>query len=143
MRFLAPHAQWQENITMRSLGSLVGLLVVALIAGMIYKSYFQRLQATGAATPVQTINIVGVKNDLIGIAQAERAYQAEHGSYGSLSDLTSSGALAMKTSGRDGYLYDLDFSDQSFRAIAHCPAATQPGCQNWSVDQTMEVEPAP
>ena len=128
---------------MRSLGSLIGLLVVALIAGMIYKYYFQGLKASGAATPVQTINIVGVKNDLLGIAQAERAYQAEHGSYASLNDLTSSGVLTMKSGGRDGYLYDVDFSAQTFRAIAHCPTATQPGCQNWSVDQTMEVQSSP
>ena len=128
---------------MRSLGNLIGLLVVALIAGVIYKSYFRGLQATGSSTPVQTINIVGVKNDLIGIAQAERAYQAEHGSYASLNDLTSSGVLTMKSGGRDGYLYDVDFSAQTFRAIAHCPTATQPGCQNWSVDQTMEVQPGP
>jgi hypothetical protein len=126
---------------MRSLGSLIGLLVVALIAVMIYKFYFQRLQATGAAAPMQTINIVGVKNDLLGIAQAERAYQAEHGAYASLSDLTSSGALTMKSSGRDGYIYDVDLSGSGFRAFTHCPTATQPGCQNWSVDQSMEVQP--
>jgi hypothetical protein len=128
---------------MRSLGSLIGLLVVALIAGMIYKFYFERLQATGAATPMQTINIVGVKSDLIGIAQAERAYQAEHGAYVSLPDLTSSGALTMITSGRDGYVYDVAYSADGFRVFTHCPAATNPGCQNWSVDQTMEVQPAP
>jgi hypothetical protein len=126
---------------MRSLGSLIGLLVVALIAGMIYKFYFTRLQATGAATPVQTINMVGVKNDLIGIAQAERAYQAEHGTYASLSDLTSSGSLTMKSGGRDGYTYDVDFAADHFRAFTRCPVATQPGCQNWSVDQGMEVQP--
>jgi hypothetical protein len=128
---------------MRSLGSLIGLLVVALIAGMIYKSYFQGLQASGATTPAQTINIVGVKNDLIGIAQAERAYQAEHGTYASLDDLTSSGALTMKSTSRDGYAYDVDFSAQTFRAFTRCPVATQPGCQNWSVDQTMEVQSSP
>jgi hypothetical protein len=128
---------------MRSLGSLIGLLVVALIAGMIYKSYFQGLQASGATTPAQTINIVGVKNDLIGIAQAERAYQAEHGTYASLDDLTSSGALTMKSTSRDGYAYDVDFSAQTFRAFTRCPVASQPGCQNWSVDQTMEVQSSP
>ena len=128
---------------MRSLGSLIGLLVVALIAGMIYKYYFQGLQASGPATPAQTINIVGVKNDLIGIAQAERAYQAEHGTYASLDELTSRGALAMKSASRDGYVYDVDFSAQAFRAFTHCPVATQPGCQNWSVDQTMEVQSSP
>jgi hypothetical protein len=128
---------------MRSLGSLIGLLVVALIAGMIYKSYFQGLQASGATTPAQTINIVGVKNDLIGIAQAERAYQAEHGTYASLDDLTSSGALTMKSTSRDGYAYDVNFSAQTFRAFTRCPVASQPGCQNWSVDQTMEVQSSP
>ena len=128
---------------MRSLGSLVGLLVVALIAVMVYKSYFEKAQATGGATPMQTINTVGVKNDLIGIAQAERAYQAEHGAYASLDELTSSGALTMKNGGRDGYVYDVDDSGGGFRVFTHCPAATQPGCQNWSVDQTMEVQPSP
>lgn len=126
---------------MRSLGSLVGLLVVALIAGLIYKNYLEKVQSTSGATPVQTINMVGVKNDLLAIAQAERAYQAEHGAYASLGDLTSSGALTMASSSRDGYTYDVDVSTGGFRAFTHCPASTNPGCQNWSVDQTMEVQP--
>ena len=126
---------------MRGVGSLIGVLVVALIAVMIYKFYFEKMQATGATTPVQTINIVGVKNDLLGIAQAERAYQAEHGEYASLADLTSSGAVTMKSDGRDGYVYDVEISGTGFRAFTRCPVAVQPGCQNWSVDQTMEVQP--
>jgi hypothetical protein len=126
---------------MRSVGSLVGLLVIALIAGLIYKNYIEKVQSTSGATPVQTINIVGVKNDLLAIAQAERAYQAEHGAYASLSDLISSGALTMTSSSRDGYTYDVDVSGGGFRGFTHCPAATTPGCQNWSVDQTMEVRP--
>lgn len=123
---------------MRSLGNLVGLLVVALIAILAYKFYFS--QSTGTATPKQTIDVVGVKNDLIAIAQAERAYQAEHNSYGSLSDLTSSGALSMSRSGRDGYTYEVETSSDSFRAIAHCPAATMPDCTSYAVDQTMEIQ---
>jgi hypothetical protein len=125
--------------------SMIGLLVVALIAGLIYKFYFTRMQNSGmgSATPAQTIDVVGVKNDLIGIAQAERAYQAEHGSYASLDDLISSGGLTMKKTGRNGYTYDVETSASGFRAVAHCPAATSPGCQNYSVDQTMEVEVTP
>jgi hypothetical protein len=125
--------------------SMIGLLVVALIAGLIYKFYFTRMQTSGmgSATPAQTIDVVGVKNDLIGIAQAERAYQAEHGSYASLDDLISSGGLTMKKTGRNGYTYDVETSASGFRAVAHCPAATSPGCQNYSVDQTMEVEVTP
>jgi hypothetical protein len=125
---------------MRGLGSLVGLLVVALIAVMTYKYYFQKVETTSGMTPTQTINVVGVKNDLLAIAQAERTYQAEHGAYVSFSDLTSSGALAISSAGRDGYVYDVDLSGGGFRVFTHCPATTNPGCQNYSVDQTMEVQ---
>jgi hypothetical protein len=125
---------------MRGLGSLVGLLIVALIAVMTYKYYFQKVESTSGMTPTQTINMVGVKNDLLAIAQAERTYQAEHGAYVSFSDLTSSGALAISSAGRDGYVYDVDLSGGGFRVFTHCPATTNPGCQNYSVDQTMEVQ---
>jgi hypothetical protein len=121
--------------------NLMGLLVVALIVVLAYKFYFSKLQSAETGTPVQTIDIVGVKNDLLGIAQAERAYQAEHGSYAALSDLTSSGALTMTKTGRDGYTYEVETSSVSFRAIAHCPAVTSPGCQDWAVDSSMEVRP--
>jgi hypothetical protein len=122
--------------------NLMGLLVVALIVVLAYKFYFSKLQSTETGAPAQIIDVVGVKNDLLGIAQAERAYQAEHGSYASLSDLTSSGALAMTKTGRDGYTYEVETSSSTFRAIAHCPAATSPSCQNWAVGPTMEVQPA-
>ena len=67
--------------------SLAGLLVVALISVLAYKLYFSKMQSSETGTPMQTISAVGVKNDLLAIAQAERAYQAEHGSYGSLEEL--------------------------------------------------------
>ena len=66
---------------MRSIGGILGLLVVALIAGLTYKYYFQQGRSTGVTTPRQTIDEVGVKNDLVAIGQAERLYQVEHGSY--------------------------------------------------------------
>jgi hypothetical protein len=120
--------------------SLAGLLIVALLAALVYKYYFSNLQSAGTGTPAQTIDIVGVKNDLIGIAQAERAHQAQHGSYASLDELMSSGELTMRQTSRNGYTYSVETSDQTFRAIAHCPTATFPGCSNYAVDQSMEVQ---
>lgn len=129
---------------MRSAASLVGLLIVAAIAGLIYKFYFsQGPQSAEIKNPVQTIDVVGVKNDLLGIAQAERMYQTEHNSYGSLDDLVSGGAMTLKRTGRDGYTYEAEVSADSFRIIAHCPSATVPGCTNYAVDQTMEIQTAP
>jgi len=129
---------------MRSAASIVGLLIVAAISALIYKFYFtQGSQPAEIRNPVQTIDVVGVKNDLLGIAQAERMYQAEHNSYGSLDDLVSGGAMTLKRTGRDGYTYEAETSADSFRIIAHCPSATVPGCVNYSVDQTMEIQTAP
>lgn len=129
---------------MRGLGSVLGLLVVVLIGGFIYKFYFQKsVSVNGASTPAQTIDVVGVKNDLLAIAQAERLYQAQHDSYASMDDLVSSGAISMRKSGRDGYTYDVSASADSFQVVAHCPSQTNPGCTSYSIDQTMEVQTAP
>lgn len=130
---------------MRGIGNILGLLIVALVALLVYKFYFSSSTAPGAgkATPMQTIDVVGVKNDLLSIGQAERVYMAQHGSYASLDELTSSGALTMAKTGRDGYTYEVQTTSSDFKAIAHCPASTQPGCKDFTVDSSMEVQQAP
>lgn len=134
-----------REVHMRGLGSFVGLLLVVLIAGFLYRyNISQTVQSTGrAATPTQTIDTIGVQNDLLAIAQAERIYQAQNSSYGSLDDLVSSGAMALKKTGRDGYTYDVETSTDGFRVVAHCPTDTFPGCTNYAVDQTMQVHATP
>ena len=127
---------------MRSLGSIISILVVTVIGLLVYKFYFTQSSSTGAATPAQTINVVGVKNDLLAIAQAERNYQAEHNSIASLDELVSSGEMSIKKTGRDGYTYDVESSGDGFRVTARC-SATAAGCTNYLVDQTMEVRAAP
>lgn len=122
---------------------MASLLVVALIAAFIYKSYLSQSQTPGIATPIQTIDVVGVKNDLLSIAQAERMYLAEHGSYASLSDLTTSGAMSLAKTGRDGYTYEVQTAAESFHVFAHCPVSTTPSCTSYSIDQTMEIQTAP
>jgi hypothetical protein len=124
-------------------GGALSVLVVGVIVGLAYKYYFAGSAASGVATPMQTINIVGVKNDLIGIGQAERAYQAQNGKYVSLDELISSGSLRMEKTGRAGYTYEVVTSGDTYQAIAHCPTAAMPGCTNFSIDPTMEVQPAP
>jgi len=130
---------------MKGIGSIISLVIVVAIALVIYKSYFSQLQASGAeaGAPTRTIDVVGVKNDLLAIAQAERLYQAQHGSYGSMSELVSSGAMALAKPGRDGYTYEVETAATSFHVVARCPAAASPGCANYAVDDTMEVQPAP
>ena len=125
---------------MRAVLGLAALLIGAAVALYIYKTQLTQSQAAGAGTPAQTINVVGVKNDLISIAQAERAYQAEYNSVASLDDLVSSGGMSMRKAGRDGYTYGVEASGDGFRVTARCAVA---GCTNYVVDQSMEVRSEP
>jgi hypothetical protein len=127
---------------MRAIGGILVLVVGLVIGLLVYRSYFVSSQSTGAAMPAQTINVVGVKNDLLAIGQAERAYQAEHGSIASLDELVSSGEMSVKKSGRDVYTYEVESAGDGFLVTASC-AAGAANCTNYVVDQTMEVRAAP
>jgi hypothetical protein len=127
---------------MRAVLGIAALVVVAGVMLFLYKNSLTQSQAAGGAAPTQTIDVVGVKNDLIAIAQAERAYQAEHGSIASIDELVSSGEMSMKKSGRDGYTYDVEASGDGFRVTAHCPSGLA-GCTNYAVDQNMEIRAEP
>jgi hypothetical protein len=125
---------------MKAFGSFASILVVLVIALLIYKFYFgSAQQAMGPAGPMQTIDVIGVKNDLLGIAQAERVYWAQHNSYASMDDLVSSGAMALKKTGREGYTYEEQESSDGFRITARCTNPGQ-GCTNFFVDQSMEIQ---
>jgi hypothetical protein len=123
---------------------MIGLLAVALIGGAIYWMALTKTESTagGKGTPTQIISSVGVENDLISIAQAERLYQAEHGAYASLDDLYSSGALTVRKTGRDGYTYSVDVTPSGFTATANCDSSAAAPCTNFAVDQTMQVHTA-
>jgi hypothetical protein len=131
-----------REVLMRAVLGIAALLVGAGIMLFIYKNSLTQSQASGAATATQTIDVVGVKNDLLAIAQAERGYQAEHSSVASLDELVSSGQMSMKKTGRDGYTYDVDATSEGFRVTARCPSSLA-GCTNYVVDQGMEVRAEP
>lgn len=123
---------------------LVGLLITGLIVVLGYWLYASKMQSKGApGTPAQVISTVGVQNDLLSIAQAERIYWAGHGSYASLDELYSSGTLAAKKSGRAGYTYSAETSSDGFTVTAHCDTTATPACSSFAVDQSMQVHSIP
>jgi hypothetical protein len=123
--------------------SLVGTLVVAALCVVVYRLYLTKTITPDSKTPQQTIDVAGVKNDLLAIAQGERAFQAENGHYTSLDELASSGAMIMKKSGRAGYTYEVQTSPGNFQAIAHCTATPDLPCKSFSIDSSMEVQTLP
>src|SRR5207302_8902301 len=91
--------------------ALICLVIVAAIVLGGYYFYLKHMQPDGAGSnPMEAVSLTGVQNDLLAIAQAERAYLAQTGSYASLEELIRSGSLTMSRSGRDGYTYSVEIT---------------------------------
>ena len=132
---------------MRSVTGLISILITAAI-GIGGYMYFLKQAAPGPGMVVtQNISIVGVKNDLIAIAQAERMYYLQNNSYADLATLASSGTMNITRTSRDGYTYSAVPSGSTFTVTAtytpppvENPAGvTPPHFPTFSIDQTMEV----
>lgn len=124
---------------MRALLALIIAVVIVFAAWKVYMSRAISEGPDGSTVPTQAISLSGVKNDLNAIAQAERRWFAEKGSYASLEELTSSGALSLTRPERDGYTYTIETTSNSFTVTARHPAT--PGV-HWpavTIDQTMEI----
>lgn len=118
-----------------------GLLGVVIALGVGY--YIFKVQMTtgpaGGAPPQEVIDTVGVRNDLLAIAQAERMYMASHGSYATIEQLQQDGAINFSGTNRRGYNYTAEVSGERFRIVA-TPA--DPAKTNWPtlvIDETMQV----
>src|ERR1700722_15846646 len=93
---------------------VIGILVTAVI-GITFYMYTLKQAAPGPGmVATQAIDVVGVKNDLVAIAQAERMYYTQNGSYADLSTLTTTGTMNLARTSRDGYTYSATPSGGSF-----------------------------
>ena len=129
---------------MRGVFSLLSLVIVLGIGMFVYRSYFTG-PAGGAITmgtdnPRAAIDITGVKNDLLAIGQAERAYHALNGRYASLDELKADGSLVVDPErGRQGYTYSASVSDTHFTVTASYSGPAT-GMPTISIDETMEIQ---
>jgi hypothetical protein len=125
------------------MGRVLGFLgtVITMAIGMyIYSLQVKTLSpgaGSGGGNPEEVATITGVKNDLIGIANAERGFQASQGKYASLGELTSGNYLSVKGE-RPPYVYDVETTSSSFRATATRTTKGAPA-QLW-ITETMEVQ---
>ena len=127
----------------RALG-FIGLLLALAIGAYVYSKQAQSSMGGGAegaqSSPRGTIDIAGVKNDLIAIANAERTFNATNSKYAGLDELRSSGTLTMESNGRGPYTYSVDFTANTFRVIANYSGPAGTGLpQTMSIDQTMQI----
>jgi hypothetical protein len=124
---------------MKAAASVLGLVIVLAIVWMVIKTQFTQ-GPTGGAPPKQVIDVVGVKTDLLAIAQAERLYLASHGSYASIDQLQQDGAISFSDANRRGYNYIAEVNDgQHFKVTAAPSDPAKIGWPTLSIDENMEV----
>jgi len=124
---------------MKAAGSILGLVIVVAIIWFVVKSQYSQ-GPTGGQPPKEVIDVVGVKSDLLAIAQAERMYLASHGSYASVDQLQQDGSLTFSGANRRGYNYTAEVDDgQHFKVTAAPSDPAKAGWPTLSIDDTMQV----
>ncbi len=123
---------------MRATFGMIGLLSVLATGYYIYSSYIR--QEGDNRPPVQQIDLVRVRRDLISFAQAERLYLAANGCYATLEQLRQSGSLSMIPADRNGkYSYEVEIDGPAHFRITARPAAGNAGLPTLSIDETMQI----
>jgi hypothetical protein len=123
---------------MKRVGGLLGIVIALGVGYFLFKAQTTQGPA-GAAPPQQTIDVVGVKNDLLVIAQAERVYMASHGGYASIEALEQDGALQFTGTSRRGYNYAAEINGEHFRIVATPADPAKAGWPTLAIDDSMQV----
>jgi hypothetical protein len=132
---------------MKSAFGLLSILLTAAIGMGIYLFYAKQSAPAPHMVVTQNISVTGVKSDIMTIAQAERMYFVQNGSYTDLPSLASSGTMNITRTSRDGYTYSVDPSASGFTVTAtytapppEMPAGVAPPhFPTFTIDQTMEI----
>jgi len=123
---------------MRGSGRILGLLFVVVIIYLIYKTQYAGGPGR-AGPPKQQIDVVGVKTDLLGLAQSQRLYFARFGAYATLDQLERDGFTSVRTGNR-GYSYESEVEgSRHFRITARPSDPLKEGWPTLSVDETMQI----
>ena len=116
------------------LGVLIALAVGAYL-------FTQRSQTPDGGNPRATIDIAGVKNDLVTLANAERRYFARESKYASLDELRSAGDISMPSNNRGPYMYTVDTGENSFRITAtYTGPPNAEAMRSLSIDENMQIQ---
>jgi hypothetical protein len=115
---------------------LVAVVIVLAIGGYIYTREAQTVTPIGS-TPKTTVDVIGVRNDLMAIANAERRYWVTNSKYASLDELRTNGDIEIP--GRDNYTYSAETSDTGFRITASYSGPDPKAPKRISVDESMQM----
>ena len=124
---------------MKAVAGIIGLVLALAIVLFIYKAEFTQGPA-GGAPPEQTIDVTGVRSELLALAQAERLYMASNGSYEDQDQLQKDASKTFADGARRGYSFAVTVDDGRHFKITATPS--DPAKQGWpalAIDDTMQI----
>jgi hypothetical protein len=121
------------------MGRTFGFIAVLIVIGIVGYLYMQQVQTVtpGGIVPQTTIDVTGVRNDLMAMANAERRYWASNTRYASLEELGANGDIEIPT--RAHYSYSIDAGETNFKITATYSGPDPKAPQRLSVDETMTL----
>jgi len=117
----------------RSFGFLM-LLIVVGVGGYLYSRQAQSVTAIGS-NPITAVEVSGVHNDLIALANAERRYFALNSKYASIEELRSNGDVLIPI--RENFSYTAQTSDNGFKIVAAYSGSDPKAPKRIIMDQSM------
>jgi len=123
----------------RAFGFLTLIIGVA-VGAYIYMRQTQAVMSEGTKSPTAIVDLMGVRSDLLAMAQAERTHSAMQGSYTTIASLRSQGELSMPRDNRGPYNYSAEISESGFQIVATYSGPESSGMpKTISIDQTMQI----
>jgi hypothetical protein len=109
-----------------------------MVVGIGAYVYMQQVQTVAPVTTLNTsIEVTGVRNDLLAIANAERRYWISNGKYALLDELSESGDVHIPS--RDTYMYSVDVTDNGFKVIATYSGSDPKAPKVITVDENLRM----
>jgi hypothetical protein len=110
------------------------LLIVVGVGGYLYSRQAQSVTAIGS-NPITAVEVSGVHNDLIALANAERRYFALNSKYASIEELRSNGDVLIPI--RENFSYTAQTSDNGFKIVAAYSGSDPKAPKRIIMDQSM------
>ncbi|HEY1462334.1 MAG TPA: hypothetical protein VGF44_02825 [Terriglobales bacterium] len=124
------------------MGRAFGFCAVLVVAGIVLYLYSVQLKSDSAAVgqtpnPKAVANVIGVQNDLVSFANAERGYLASEGRYGSMDELTAGKYITISKE-RPPFTYDIETTSSGFQVTATRNDGGSPS--KFTIDESMQVQ---
>jgi hypothetical protein len=115
---------------------LIGIVIVAATGAYFYLGQIREIAPDGK-TPQTMVSVIGVQNDLLAMANAEKRYQVTNSKYASLDELRTNSDIAVPS--RKDILYSVDASGSHFRITATYTGPDPKAPKHLSIDDTLTV----